>query len=166
MPKKKRPAFGGDTIAAERAKMVADVLKESTDAYADLEDVRAWAREGRVLLARTLKRFPHETRAIHEHRADPSDEKAMMLSIAGLGALGAIFTRDCKDPIGLIETLIAAEDIVREIGERLPVPAKLDGANAVDVLLCGAGHTVEEVATALNAAPATIEKRRERRKKR
>lgn len=153
MARKKRPAFDGSAQREKETVKAARSLATLADAFADLDDVRKWVRDGQGLLRRALDRF---SAAREEAGSDALfDLQAIMTSAT---------VRDAPDPGNWIIGLLAeAEDVVERLAAQLPTTSNVDGIDAADELLRGL-VTVEESAIALGMSEGAIERRRNRRK--
>jgi hypothetical protein len=166
MARKKRPAFNGSKKAEAEARLTAQTARSVGNSYAELDRVRAWAREGRPLIAAVLSQFPSEVEAIRQFNEDPSEENGEALVAARLRALlSAMLVRDLEDPLEVIGTMMGLDESLRILVERLPTTVDTDGVDVADEVLRGT-HTVEESALVLNMSAEAIEKRRTRRRRR
>lgn len=179
MAKKKRPAFGGDAKVKNKVVKIAESIKRSGEAYADLDRVRAWAREGRKLLRDAIARFPDESAALRATSTGErfeSTEQAYQalvgrigidgLTASALGSMVRSWTRDDDDDaLAIIAMLMNIEPLISALVDALPTTASIDGTDAADVLMQRSKRTVEESALALKTTENAIEKRRQRRRR-
>jgi hypothetical protein len=169
MARQKKPPFGGDKRRESETRFIAQHIRDEGAAYAELDRVREWARDGREILGSVIARFGEDMRAIRRAHEEPTEDNLNAVNVVMMtrAVIANIVRGGAGDPTEVINLLVALDNanaIVRQLNELMPDTAKIGGVDAADEVLRQAGHTVEESARALGMTEAAIERRRNRRK--